>query len=142
MVAIDTFHPARHRCVIGVADEFHNDVLFIAEILEALPDPLDEHIVDIDAFGVEMQWRDEVLHSRPLGMSIDIAQLAHGLHAADLDALDFVRHQYFLERDTFGDLVIPDFDFDSPVQAATCFGQVGRHRLCIAGPFISYCFRR
>ena len=83
-----------------------------------------------------MQRRDEILDTCTFRMTFHIAQLANRLHAADLDALDLLRHEEFLERDLFGDLVVPDLDLDAAVQRAACLGLVARNRVGIAGPFI------
>ena len=82
------------------------------------------------------------MHTRAFGIPVDIAKLTNRFHATDFDSLDFVWHEEFLERHTFGDLVIPDLYFDAPVQRAACLIQVGRDRLHVAGPVVGNRFRR
>ena len=134
VVTVDARHPAGKRCIVGVSDEFHDDVLFLGKIREAPAHLLDEVCSDIDARFIELERCDQVLHPRALRVPFDVAQLAHRFHATDLDALDLVRHQEFLERDTITDLVVPDLHLDAAIQRAPFCCQVGRDGIRVAGP--------
>ena len=136
LVAINPLGAAGERCIVRVTDEADNDIFLVGEIVECLADAFDEYIVDIDRLGIEMQRCDQVLYARSLRVAFDIAQLAHGLHTANLDALYLVRHEEFLEAGLLRHLVVPDFDLDAAVESPAFVGLVAGNRQCIAGPFI------
>ena len=99
-----------------MAEEAHHDVVLVGEVVQGLLHVGDELLGDVDALVRELQRRDEVLHAGTLRVALDVAQLAHGLHAANLDGLHFVLDQHFFERGLLPHFVVPDLDLDAAIE--------------------------
>ncbi len=69
-------------------------------------------------------------------MALDVTQLAHRFHAADFYAADLVGHEELLEGEPFDNLVVPDFNLDTPVLGAAGLGQVACHGIRVTRPGI------
>jgi hypothetical protein len=67
-------------------------------------------------------------------MPLPVAQLAHRLRAADLDAPDLRGDDDLLQNGLLADLVVPDLHLHSPVERLSLRRGVARHGLTVPGP--------
>jgi hypothetical protein len=136
VVAVDALGAAGERRVVGVADEPHGDVLPVPQVEERLADLPGELFGDGSGLVFVAQRHHEVLDARPPLMPFPVAQLADGLHAADLDALDVGGDDDLFVPEGVPHLVVPDLHLDAAIERPALFGLVRGDRLCIAGPLV------
>ncbi len=136
LVAVDALVPLVQGGVVGIGGKLDDDMLLAVEIVQSLPDQLQEFLRDLHHPLVVMEGGDEVPHPGPMGVPFLVAQLADGLGAADLDAIHVVADDHFLLGRLFTDLVVPDLHLHAPVAGAACLGRVAGGRLAVAHPFV------
>ena len=134
MIAIDALGATGQRQRVGIADELDDDVLLVREVLQAFADLFHELPWYVDSLRVKVQRRDQVLDPRATRVAFDIAQLAHGFHAADFDGLDFVLDQHFFQGRFLAHFVVPDLNLDAAIERAPGSRLVRCGRLSIALP--------
>ncbi len=142
MVAVDACRATGERDAIGIADELDDDVFLVGEIPQAFGNLFNELFGHLDGVGLEVQRCNQVLDPGAARVAVDIAQLAHRFHAADLDRLYLVLDQHFLERRLLANLVIPDLDLHAAIERAALFVRVGRGGLGVALPRIGHALGR
>ena len=135
MIAIDALGATGQRQRVGIADELDDDVLLVragsARPSRTCSTNFPGHV---DSFRVKVQRRDQVLNPRATRVAFDVAQLAHGFHAADFDGLDFVLDEHFFQGRFLAHFVVPDLNLDAAIERAPGCGQVRSARLSIALP--------
>jgi hypothetical protein len=136
LVSVDALVTLGQRRIVGVADEADGDVRLVRQVRQRLTDLLDELLGDRRRLVLVAQRHDEVLDARAAPLAFLVAQLADGLHPADLDALDVVGDDDLLVLGVAAHLVIPDLDLDATILGAALFGFVRSHRLRVAGPLV------
>ena len=142
VTAVNTFLAPAERGIVGKTDKLHGHILLAGQIRQRLADLLVELRRNAHGLVVDMQRGDQVADARALRMAFLVAQLAHRLHPADLDAVGLPGNDHFLLDQLLAHLVVPHLDFDAPVLRAPRFAGIARHRSRLAQAFIGNRFRR
>jgi hypothetical protein len=108
----------------------------VAQVGDGFADLVDVARSDLDGLLAEAQGCDDVLHASATLVAVDVAQPAHLLDAAHLDATEFLLDEHLVERRALLDGVVPDLDRDAPVLCAAGRRIVRGDGLLVAGPFI------
>jgi hypothetical protein len=120
--------------VVGVTDELDGHVLLVAQVVERLGDLLDELSGHAHGLVAEVERRHQVPDPRPVRVPLAVAQLAHRLHPAHLDALDLLGDDDLLEPHLAVQLVVPDLDLHAAVLRPSPGRGVAGDRLGVARP--------
>ena len=136
MGAVDARVAPGQRRVVGVADELDGHVLLVAQVVQdsqQLLPVLRRHRQTV-LFVVER--RNQVLHPRALRVARLVADPAHLLDAADLDAFDVLLHRHLLGDQLLVNLVVPDLDFHAAVPGTPRLRRVGGDGRTLAHAFV------
>ncbi|MGA0027074.1 MAG: hypothetical protein ACO3IJ_06335 [Steroidobacteraceae bacterium] len=114
MPSLSTMAGARH--IVSVADEAHHHVLAAANILDGPLNLLNELGRGGGLFVDVGKRRHHVAQPGPLGVAFLVAQLAQGLHAADLHAADVIGDDHFALPQDAARLVVPHLHLDAAVE--------------------------